>query len=147
MERLVLDLLKDFLIALPRKGGSGSGNYMQEDSKSPHIASLIIVLVKNLRRNIIGSPHYLISTNEFHLFLHVVLPLKGQTKVDQSYIIVFCPTEEEVLSFQVPVADFLQMQIFDCLDHLGEDATSPVLVEASAFVDPVEELSPLAETK
>lgn len=91
---------------------------MQENPKSPNIAPFIIVFLKNFRRNIIRSSHNLISTRFFKLFFHLLLPMEGKSEVDEHDVVIISTAKEEVFRLEIPVANFLEMKIFNGLDHL-----------------------------
>lgn len=94
--------------------------------------------------HIVRSAYYFVSTSSLELALHLILPVEREAKVYQSYNVILCSAKEEVFCLEVAMADLLEVQVLHCLDHLDENVSGLVLVEASELIDAVEEFPAFA---
>lgn len=62
-------------------------------------------------------------------------------------MVIILSTEQKILSLQVAMANLLQVQILHDLDHLAEDVLGLLFRKLAHFVQPIEELAALAETR
>jgi hypothetical protein len=62
-------------------------------------------------------------------------------------MIVIPAAKQKVFRLQVPMADLLEVEIFDDLDHLPENLLCLLLRQFPDLIQPVEKFTPLAETE
>jgi hypothetical protein len=120
---------------------------VQECAERPDIAALVVSFLEDFGRDVVGSSEYFVGAVEDELLLHAVLPVIGESEVDEDDVVVAAAAEEEVLGLEVPVADLLEVQVLDGLDHLAEDLLGLLLGQLAHLIQPVEQLAALAQTR
>jgi hypothetical protein len=135
-----LHILDDLLVIIPVEGRSPTEQDVQYHSDAPHIALLIILAIQHLGSNVVGSPICL-----GHLLLRVEL-LRG-SEVDYLYHAVVLGIHENILRFQVSMADIQGVTVGHCRKHLFYYDSCILLTEGSALGDFFEEFSSCAQLR
>jgi len=112
------NFLKNLLVGLAWERSCCCGDDVKKHSEGPNVTALIVIFLEDLRRNIVGCSHNLVGTCCFKLAPHFFFPVEGQPEVDEHDVVIVCAAEEEVLSLEISVTYFLEVKVFDCLDHL-----------------------------
>mmetsp|Transcript_17989 Transcript_17989/g.37427 ORF Transcript_17989/g.37427 Transcript_17989/m.37427 type:complete len:229 (-) Transcript_17989:235-921(-) len=138
-----LNPLQDFSFASTRKGGSSRQKHVRDDTKAPHVATLIVGTTEDFGCDVVGGPHW-------NGQLHVRPEMTGEAKVDQLEVGCWSVVlQEEVLELQVTVGDVVVMDVSNSVYH-GFDIVAGMtlgVVEALLAVEAVEHLSARAELK
>jgi len=99
----------DFHIAVAHEGGRGCGDDMKQCSQRPDIASFIIFFLQDFRRDIVRGSQDLIGAVDDKLLLHIILPLVGESKIDEYDVIVISAAKQKIFRLEVPMADLLEV--------------------------------------
>ncbi len=82
----------------------------------------------------------------FEFFFHVVRPFEGQTKVDKFEVERLRVEESQVLGFEIPMTDAVQVAVVDSLKDLHKYLAGIVLCELPFLVQMLVKLPSFKET-
>lgn len=138
--------LHDLFIVCTVEGRCGCDKDVEHDTCRPDITSLIILELKYFRSDIVGGSYEPILFLRDDFGLHVVLPLIGESEVDQLHLEGLLVFHEEVFRFEIAMCDLHGMHVLDALNYLREQLSCVTLAEISMLLKSGEELPSFTET-
>mmetsp|Transcript_104098 Transcript_104098/g.301150 ORF Transcript_104098/g.301150 Transcript_104098/m.301150 type:complete len:263 (+) Transcript_104098:234-1022(+) len=135
------DLRQDLRIGVTEKGRIPAKHHVGDDAETPNVAHVIVLARQNLRRDVVRSAGLCRQDLAF-------VELARQAKVDdlqQTLLDGILRQEEEVLRFQVAMADMVLVHVVDSLDHLLHERGRLHLREVPSLNDSVEQLASCAQ--
>jgi len=127
------------LIGLTVEGRHAGKEDISDDAARPDIALVVIVLVKDLRSDVVRGAE---------LFVEVTVRVVDErcTEINDLDLIEFLVgLEQDVLRLQITMDDVGLMAVVDARENLLHKDSSVALAELSALEDFIEELSALAD--
>ena len=140
-ESTLTDLLHDLLVGLTVEGRHAGEENKSDDAARPDIALVVIVLVKNLRGDVVGRAELLVE-----VAVRVVHE-RGTEVDDLDLIELLVSLEQDVLRLQVTMDDVGLVAVVDARENLLHKDSSVTLAELSALQDLIEELTTLADSR